>query len=169
MKSTDERSTRKPRSEPPTDLSKLPLLNRIPWKARLPKDVRDRKRNFSAMSKDSTEALQRARLAEEAAARELLLHRSTEKKPKLPGPDRAPTLVSNVQDLTKLVPTLSARDLSRLADSIKRRRLQVKKLSSPRPGDQLRACPDNTQIKQAELSVESTATTDSFPLEDDST
>ena len=121
------------------------------------------------MSKDSTEALQRTRLAEEAAAREILLHRSTEKKPKLPGPDREPTLVSNVQDLTRLVPTLSARDLLRLADSIKRRRLQVKKLSSPRPDERLRARQDNTQVKQAELSVETTATTDSFPLEEDST
>ena len=140
MKSTEERSTRKPRNELPTDLSKLPPLNRIPRKSRLPKDARDWKRSFSSISKDQTEASHRTRLAEEAAARELLIHRSTEKKPKLPETVRDPTLVSNVQDLTRLVPTLSARDLSRLADSIKQRRLQIKKPSSSKPTERLQLC-----------------------------
>ena len=121
------------------------------------------------MSKDQIEASHTARLAEEAAARELLLHKSTEKKPKLPGTDRDPALVSNVQDLTTLVPTMSARDLSRLADSIKRRRLQIKKPSSPKPAERLQPCLLNTQRTRAQLSVETTSTTDSFPLEDEST
>ena len=158
MKSTEERSTRKPCNELPIDLSKLPPLNRIPRKPRLPKETRDRKWNFSSMSKDQIEASHRAQLAEEVAARELLLQKSTERKPKLPGTDRDPALVSNVQDLTKLVPSMSARDLSRLADSIKRRRLQIKKSNIPNPADRLQHDLLNTQRTQAQLSIGSTAT-----------
>ena len=167
MKSTEERS-RKPRSELPIDLNKLPPLNRIPRKPRLPKETRDRKRNFSSLSKDQVETSQRARLNEEAAAKELL-HKLTEKKAKVLGTDRDPALGSNVKDLTGLVTTMSARDLSRLVDSIKRRRLQLKKPSSPKPAERLQPCLMNTQRKRAELSVETTATINSFPLEDEST
>ena len=63
---------------------------------------------------------------------------------------------------------MSARDLSRLADSIKRRRLQIKKPSSPKPAERLQPCLLNTQRTRAQLSVETTSTTDSFPLEDES-
>ena len=134
MKSIDERSSRKP--EVPSGTRRPPTLDRIPRKPVTPKEIRDRKRKYTTMAKDQVEALKQARHSEESAARRLLRQSSALVKPKLPKAENSPSLVSNVQEITKLVPTLSAQDLARLAASVHQRRQQLKP-KVPSPADRL--------------------------------
>ena len=119
------------------NLAKLPPVHRIPRKPRNSTEVRDRMRSFSTISNPQIEAAHKARFAEEAGASELLRKRSTLSKARPTGNDAAPALVSNVQGLTRLVPKLSAQELKRLADTIKKRRLQLLRPSSPKPREEL--------------------------------
>ena len=62
------------------------------------------------------EASHRARLSEEIAARDLLHKKSAQYKTKQSGDDDNPANISNVHGLTRLVPTLSAQELTRLGE-----------------------------------------------------
>ena len=77
MKPEEKRHTKKANGDTLINLAKLPPVHRIPRKPRNSTEVRDRKRSFSTMSNPQIEATQKARLAEEAGASELLRKRST--------------------------------------------------------------------------------------------
>ena len=72
---------------------------------------------------------------EEAAT--TLLRRNTEGKQKPSRTTRVSASESKLQDVTKLVTSLSGQEFQKLCDSIKRRRLQLVKPTSPSPADRL--------------------------------
>ena len=137
MKSEELRSSLRADVEKLSTLRKLQPVHRIPKKTRNTGEVRDKKRCFSNISKHQVEATQRTNLAEEAAARELLTRKTSLSKTPKPQKEANPALVSNVQGLSRVIPTLSARELKHLADSIKRRRLQLARPTNPKPKERL--------------------------------
>ena len=118
MKSEELRSSLRADVEKLSSLRKLQPVHRIPKKTRNTGEIRDKKRCFSNISKQQVEAVQRANLAEESAARELLTQKTSLSKTSKTQEEASPALVSNVQGLSRMIPTLSARELKHLADSI---------------------------------------------------
>ena len=133
MKSEELRSSLRADVEKLSTLKKIPPVHKIPKKSRNTGEVRDKKRSFSNISKHQVETTQRTNLAEEAAARELLTQKTSLSKTPKPQKEANPVLVSNVQGVSQVIPTLSARELKHLADSIKRRRLQLARPTNPKP------------------------------------
>ena len=133
MKSEELRRSLRADVEKISSLRKLPPVHRIPKKTRNTGEQREKKRCFSNISQQQVEAVQRANLAEEAAARELLTQKTSLSKTSKTKEEASPALVSNVQGLSRVIPTLSARELKHLADSIKRRRLQLVRPTNPKP------------------------------------
>ena len=164
MKSNEKRSLKKPSAEISLEHGLSPL-NRIPRKPRTAKDGRDRKRIFSSMSRDQLESTNRGGVSEEVAARELLRSKATGGKIKPPRMERALAPVPPVQDLARLIPALSGQDLTRLADSIKRRRLRMSKPTTDKPVDQLLPGLVSSQSTRPELARGTSSFIDSPQME----
>ena len=137
MKSEELRSSLRADVGKLSSLRKLQPIQRIPKKTRNTGEVRDKKRSFSSMSEQQVQPVHRGNLVEEVAARELLSQKTSLSKGTKAQEEASPVPESNVQGLSRMIPTLSAKELKKLADTIKRRRLQLVRPTAPKPRDRL--------------------------------
>ena len=112
------------------------------------------------MTKQPVGPILRSNLVEEAAARELLSQKSSLSRTTKAQREASPVLASNVQDLTRMIPALSARELKQIADTIKRRRLQLVRPATPKPRERLQPLLERSQRARPETQP---ATGDSRP------
>ena len=102
------------------------------------------------MTKQPVGPILRSNLVEEAAARELLSQKSSLSRTTKAQREASPVLASNVQDLTRMIPALSARELKQIADTIKRRRLQLVRPATPKPRERLQPLLERSQRARPE-------------------
>ena len=147
MKSEVERSLRKPGFIASSEIKKIPPVHKIPKKPRNPKEARERKRVFSTISRTQLEGA-KARSVEEAAARELLRSKNIQPPIKSTGAGPNPAAGSGIENFTKVIPTLSVQDLTKVAETIKRRRRQL--IVPIRPEEDVTTRLRSPEVKQPE-------------------
>ena len=105
------------------------------------------------MTKQPVGPIQRSNLVEEAAARELLSQKTSLSRTAKAQEEVSPVLTSNVQGLTRMIPALSERELKQVADTIKRRGLQLVRPATPKPRERLQPLLERSQRAQPETQL----------------